>query len=77
MATGEAKFFALNGVAVVLEGATTKAVTKLRKARGWPVTMWYDAIVGRIWWMSVILWTGRNFARGWVKSGLVREMAFL
>ena len=38
---------------------------------------WYDAIIGRIWWMSVLAFTGRNFARGWTEAGLVREMAFL
>ena len=77
MATGEAKFFALNGLAVVLEGAITRAVSKRRKEKGLPIHMWYDSVVGRVWWISVILWTGRNFARGWVKSSLVREMAFL
>lgn len=77
MATGEAKFFALNGVAVVLEGAIIKAVRDVRGKRGRPNHMWYDSIVGRVWWIIVLLWTGRNFARGWVKSGLVREMAFL
>ena len=39
------------------------------------LTEWYDAWVGRTWFMAVILITGRNFARGWVGSGLVREMA--
>lgn len=77
MAAGEAKFFALNGVAVVVEGAFMRAVRALRKQRGWPREMWYDAYVGRAWWITVILWTGRNFARGWVKAGLVREMAFM
>ncbi|OAL17881.1 hypothetical protein AYO22_11225 [Fonsecaea multimorphosa] len=77
MATGEAKFFALNGVAVVLEGVVIRVVRRARKRNGWPVQVWYDPIVGRIWWITVVLWTGRNFARGWVKSGLVREMAFL
>ncbi|KAL6248654.1 hypothetical protein RBB50_004909 [Rhinocladiella similis] len=77
MATGEAKFFALNGVAVVIEGAIIRIVNKRRQQRGASGRMWYDSIVGRIWWIIVILWTGRNFARGWVKSSLVREMAFL
>ncbi|KAJ9614353.1 hypothetical protein H2200_002489 [Cladophialophora chaetospira] len=77
MATGEAKFFALNGIAVVLEGVIIRIVSRIRKKDGTPRQMWYDAIIGRIWWINVLLWTGRNFARGWVKSGLVREMAFL
>ncbi|KIW37209.1 uncharacterized protein PV06_10559 [Exophiala oligosperma] len=77
MATGEAKFFALNGVAVVVEGAFVQIVEKRRQKRGIPGRMWYDSTVGRVWWMTIILWTGRNFARGWVKSSLVREMAFL
>ncbi|OAP65258.1 hypothetical protein AYL99_01230 [Fonsecaea erecta] len=77
MATGEAKFFALNGVAVVLEGMVIRIVRRARKREGRPSQVWYDPIVGRIWWIVVLLWTGRNFARGWVKSGLVREMAFL
>ncbi len=77
LATGEAKFFALNGLAVVLEGAVIRTVNNVRKKHDRPRKMWYDAIIGRIWWITVLLWTGRNFARGWVKSGLVREMAFL
>ncbi|KIW21639.1 hypothetical protein PV08_02219 [Exophiala spinifera] len=77
MATGEAKFFTLNGIAVVIEGAVVRAVKKRRQLRGTPGRMWYDPIVGRVWWVTVILWTGRSFARGWVKSSLVREMSFL
>ena len=38
---------------------------------------WYDPYIGRIWFIAVILFSGRNFARGWVSSGLVREMAEL
>ncbi|OAL32914.1 hypothetical protein AYO20_07705 [Fonsecaea nubica] len=77
MAVGEAKFFALNGVAVVLEGVVVWAVRRARKRNGRPSQVWYDPVVGRVWWIAVLLWTGRNFARGWVKAGLVREMAFL
>ncbi|KIW95986.1 uncharacterized protein Z519_03052 [Cladophialophora bantiana CBS 173.52] len=77
MATGEAKFFAWNSVAVVLEGIVIMVVGKARKRKGSPVQKWYDPVVGRVWWIAVLLWTGRNFARGWVKSGLVREMALL
>lgn len=77
MAAGEAKFFALNGLAVVVEGMVIRVVRGLRKRKEWPSEMWYDAWVGRVWWIAVLLLTGRNFARGWVKAGLVREMAFL
>ena len=36
---------------------------------------WYDNAMGRIWWVSVLLISGRNFARGWTRAGLVAEMA--
>ncbi|KAI1442226.1 hypothetical protein F5Y02DRAFT_397163 [Annulohypoxylon stygium] len=75
-AAGEARFFALNGVAVVIEEAVRRAVRSGRKRRGVQERMWYDGWVGRLWWIAVLLGTGRNFARGWVKSGLVREIAF-
>ncbi|KAI0846457.1 hypothetical protein F5Y00DRAFT_244125 [Daldinia vernicosa] len=74
-AAGEAKFFALNGVAVVVEGAVSRAVRNARRKRGIKEVMWYDGWIGRIWWFVVMLSLGRNFARGWVKSGLVREIA--
>lgn len=76
-AAGEAKFFALNGLAVVAEGAVTRAVQSSRKKRGRDLGIWYDGWVGRVWWILVLLGSGRNFARGWVKSGLVREIAFM
>ena len=41
------------------------------------LSKWYDPHIGRIWFLGVILFSGRNFARGWVRSGLVREMAEL
>ncbi|KAI2472820.1 hypothetical protein F4781DRAFT_443879 [Annulohypoxylon bovei var. microspora] len=75
-AAGEARFFALNGVAVVVEGVVVRAVGRSRRGRGVGERMWYDGWVGRIWWIAVLLGSGRNFARGWVKSGLVREIAF-
>lgn len=75
-AGGEAVFFALNGVAVVAEGVVVEVVKRVRKRMGWQQRVWYDKWVGRVWWIGVLAWTGRNFARGWVKSGLVREMAF-
>ncbi|KAI2784409.1 hypothetical protein F4815DRAFT_455695 [Daldinia loculata] len=74
-AAGEAKFFALNGLAVVVEGAVSRAVRRARNKRGLKEVMWYDGWIGRIWWLIVLLSLGRNFARGWVKSGLVREIA--
>ncbi|OTB14544.1 hypothetical protein K445DRAFT_376875 [Daldinia sp. EC12] len=74
-AAGEAKFFALNGLAVVVEGAISRAVRNARKERGYKEVLWYDGLIGRVWWLAVLLGSGRNFARGWVKSGLVREIA--
>ena len=74
-ATGEAKFFFVNGVAVVVEEVVKRKVLQYRKKRNMPLCMSYDAAVGRIWWITVLLVSGRNFARGWVNAGLVREMA--
>lgn len=77
-ATGEAKFFALNGVAVVVEEVVRGAVLRRRKrAAGGDgrLERWYDGYVGRVWWICVLLLSGRNFARGWVNAGLVREMS--
>jgi hypothetical protein len=76
-ATGEAKFFALNGVAVIFEEGVKIMVKRARKSRGAKESQWYDAWIGRIWWIALLLTTGRNFARGWTKAGLVREMAFM
>lgn len=76
-ATGEAKFFAMNGVAVIFEEAVKGFVRRSRKSRGVSPVQWYDAWVGRVWWIALLLTTGRNFARGWTKAGLVREMAFM
>lgn len=81
-------FFAGNGLAVVIEEGVKSAVFRQRKRRAKVVIRndgrreqkeemdrWYDGIVGRIWWICVLLYTGRNFARGWVSAGLVNEMA--
>ena len=79
-ATGEAKFFAVNGVAVVLEELVKKVVLARRKrnqSEGKGLYRWYDSIIGRVWWIIVFLYSGRSFARGWVQAGLVREMAGL
>ncbi|KEQ64389.1 uncharacterized protein M437DRAFT_74208 [Aureobasidium melanogenum CBS 110374] len=74
-ALGEAKFFAANGFAVVVEEAVRRKVMAWRKKRNLPLEMWYDAYIGRVWWIAFLLFSGRNFARGWVNAGLVREMA--
>lgn len=76
-ATGEAKFFALNGVAVILEEVVKTSVRRSRRSRGVKESQWYDAWIGRVWWIALLLTTGRNFARGWTQAGLVREMAFM
>lgn len=75
-AAGEMRFFLLNGIAVVMEGFVQKTVKMTRRKMGWRESMRYDAWIGRVWWIVVVVWSGREFARGWVKSGLVREMAF-
>ena len=83
-ASGEAWFFALNGLAVVGEEAFMRAFTRMRRKGTFSeetqdrneLTRWYDGVMGRIWWVTILLYTGRNFARGWVLAGLVREMAF-
>lgn len=83
-ALGEAEFFTGCGVAVVAEEVVKRFVQRHRKmgkeAGGKEgleaLERWYDGIIGRIWWASVLLYNGRHFARGWVKAGLVREMAF-
>lgn len=74
-ARGEGIFFASNGFAVAAEEGVKRLVQSRRKRLGQPLDMWYDAWVGRVWWISVLLFSGRNFARGWCNAGLVREMA--
>ncbi|EME38425.1 hypothetical protein DOTSEDRAFT_39429 [Dothistroma septosporum NZE10] len=76
-AAGEAWFFVLNGVAVIAEEGVRRCVRRWRKSHKHAESQWYDAWIGRVWWISVLLTTGRNFARGWTKAGLVREMAFM
>ncbi|KAL8952096.1 MAG: hypothetical protein Q9222_001964 [Ikaeria aurantiellina] len=84
-ALGEAKFFAGCGIAVVGEELVKRLVVRHRgmnkqwssKDKAPEIGRWYDGIVGRIWWISILLYNGRHFARGWVKAGLVREMAGL
>ncbi|KAI7181005.1 hypothetical protein KC324_g8863 [Hortaea werneckii] len=74
-ARGEGIFFISNGVAVVVEEIVKRITISCRKKAGWPLHCWYDPLVGRIWWIVVLLFSGRNFARGWVNAGLVGEMA--
>ena len=87
-AFGEAWFFAGNGLAVVVEEGVSMAVLRYRRRQKRRsgggdrkdeagLERWYDGVVGRVWWVCVLLYTGRNFARGWVRAGLVREMAGL
>ncbi|KAF2765731.1 hypothetical protein EJ03DRAFT_385125 [Teratosphaeria nubilosa] len=74
-ARGEGIFFISNGLAVVVEEGIIRVVQARRRKAGMPLEMWYDAWIGRLWWIAVLLFSGRNFARGWVNAGLVREMA--
>ncbi|KAF3762996.1 hypothetical protein M406DRAFT_73655 [Cryphonectria parasitica EP155] len=78
LARGEVVFFAMNGVAVVVEEVVRRVVVRRRMRRkGESLERWWDGWVGRVWWISVVLLSGRNFARGWVNAGLVREMSGL
>lgn len=77
LARGEMVFFAINGLAVVVEEGVKRVVVRWRKGRGQAVDQWWDGMVGRLWWTCVLLVSGRSFARGWVDSGLVREMSGL
>jgi hypothetical protein len=61
-------------VPVVVEEVVNRVVIASRKQRKASEEMWYDGVVRRIWWIGVLLFSGRNFARGWVEAGLVREM---
>lgn len=83
-ALGEARFFANCGIAVVVEEVAKRVVMRNRKrqkkqggggGKDNEYDRWYDRIVGRIWWVSVLLFPSRNFARGWISTSLVREMA--
>ena len=75
-ALGEARFFTGCGIAVILEELVRRFVMNYRQKRtakgkdvkGHGLEKWYDGVVGRIWWSSVLLYVGRNFARGWYVS---------
>lgn len=77
LARGEMVFFAVNGLAVVVEEGVKRVVVRWRKGRGQSAEQWWDGVVGRVWWICVLLVSGRSFARGWVDAGLVREMSGL
>lgn len=72
-ASGEARFFAGCGLAVIVEELAKKLVLSSRRKRkrnagdgkGYELDRRYDGLIGRIWWISVLLYVGRNFARGW------------
>ncbi|KAJ9627034.1 hypothetical protein H2203_003494 [Taxawa tesnikishii (nom. ined.)] len=74
-ASGEAKFFVVNGTAVILEEVVVRQVKSLREKKGRPAEAWYDGWIGRLWCYTVLLVSGRNFARGWTNAGLVREIS--
>ena len=75
-ALGEFWFFVENGFAVIIEEGIKRLVLALRSRKAprsnhqsgnmsdQHLERWYDDLVARIWWTSVLLYTGRNFARG-------------
>lgn len=72
--TFEWLFFWCSGAAVIVEEIVQKLAIRIRgdqKAR------WYDPWVGRIWTLTVLLWSGQYFTKGWYDSGLVEEMVTL
>lgn len=72
--TFEWLFFWCSGVAVIVEEAVQHLAVRLR---GDTASRWYDPWVGRIWTVTVLLWSGQYFTRGWYDSGLVEEMVTL
>ncbi|KAL9581284.1 MAG: hypothetical protein Q9212_003993, partial [Teloschistes hypoglaucus] len=82
-ALGEAEFFTLCGVAVIAEEVVKRFIMNHRRRNvrvsggdeALGLDRWYDSVIGRAWWIPVLLYNGRHFARGWVKAGLVREMS--
>lgn len=65
--TFEWLFFWCSGIAVVVEEGVQKTV---RHIRGSDEPRWYDAWAGRAWTLTVLLWSGQYFTRGWYDSGL-------
>ncbi|KAN0063417.1 hypothetical protein ACQY0O_004583 [Thecaphora frezii] len=76
---GEFGFFALNGVAVVVEGAVARYVMRRRRRSngGQGYTMWYDLPVAVAWTLTVLLYTGQLFVEGWIRSGISRELGLI
>lgn len=72
--TFEWLFFWCSGIAVIIEEAVQKLVVRIR---GDTKQRWYDPWIGRIWTLTVLLWTGQYFTMGWYDSGLVGEMVTL
>ena len=71
--SGEARFFAGCGLAVIIKELVKRLIIrsgrdKEKEALGAKVeelVRWYDGILGRIWWIGILLYVGSNFARGW------------
>jgi hypothetical protein len=59
---------------VLVEEAVQAFVVKIR---GDTKSRWYDPWVGRVWTLTVLLWSGQYFTKGWYDSGLVEEMVTL
>lgn len=72
--TFEWLFFWCSGIAVIIEEVAQKAVLRNRRP---PLHRWYDPWVGRAWTLTVLLWSGQYFTKGWYDSGLVEEMVTL
>lgn len=72
--TFEWLFFWCSGIAVIIEEAVQKLLVRIR---GDTKQRWYDPWIGRIWTLTVLLWTGQYFTMGWYDSGLVEEMVTL
>ncbi|PWN22716.1 hypothetical protein BCV69DRAFT_244645 [Microstroma glucosiphilum] len=80
---GEATFFVLNGVAVLVEGAFNLWIRKQRKRKAEAkrqndeeLERPYDRYVGLAWAVVVLLWSGEAFVEGWIKSGIMAELTF-
>lgn len=72
--TFEWLFFWCSGIAVIIEETVQRVVLRNRTP---PLHRWYDPWVGRVWTLTVLLWSGQYFTKGWYDSGLVEEMVTL
>ncbi|CAD6583742.1 MAG: hypothetical protein CYPHOPRED_002484, partial [Cyphobasidiales sp. Tagirdzhanova-0007] len=72
--TFEWLFFWCSGLAVIIEEAVQRFTIVMR---GDSKPRWYDACIGRVWTLCVLLWSGQYFTRGWYDSGLIEEMVTL